>query len=294
MKPKKSPFLAVLFIGFLTVSFTTHPLFAQQKKVTVVRYYADPSDVITHFYYRKLLHMALEETKKQYGPYKLEPVLKDVTQRVAFRHLRVGEGVDVVYSMMSVARAWVLKAIKVPLSKGYIGCRLIMVNKSDKNLFADVTNVDQLNNFRLGQEYDWPDTQILESNGVDVVKSQTYDSLFTMLKDHKIDGFPRGIYEINYEIEHHPGMHFTVANGIYIKYPTDMFFYVKKDNLALAHRIRDGLLAGMKDGTFDRIFRENIQPSIDEAHLDKRHVIQLKNPEYKKLMKESPLTSKTR
>lgn len=292
MEPKKSPLLAVLVIGFLTVFLTTSSLYAQQKKVTEVRYYADPSDVITHFYYRKLLRMALEETEKQYGPFKLEPVLKDVTQRVAFRHLRVGEGVDVVYSMMSVARAWVLKVIKIPLSKGYIGCRLIMVNESDKNLFANVTSVAQLNNFRLGQEYDWPDTQIFESNGVNVVKSQTYDSLFTMLEDHKIDGFPRGIYEIDYEIKHHPNMHFTVANGIYIKYPTDMFFYVKKDNLALAHRIRDGLLAGMKDGTFDRIFRENVQPSIDAAHLNKRHVIKLSNPEYEKLMKESPLTSK--
>ena len=87
-------------------------------------------------------------------------------------------------------------------------------------------------------------------------------------------------------------MHLAIANGIYIKYPTDMFFYVKKDNLALAKRIREGLLAGMKDGSFDRIFKENVQPSIDAAHLEKRHEIQLANPQYKQLMKNSPLTTK--
>ncbi len=279
-------------MSFWAVFFIAGPLYAQQKKVTLVRYYADPSDAITHFYYRKLLHMALEETEKQYGPFKMEPVMENVTQRVAFRHLRVGEGVEVVYSMMSTAREWVLRTIKVPLSKGYIGCRLILVNQSDKNLFADVTNKDQLNKFRLGQEYDWPDTQILESNGINVIKSQTYDSLFTMLENHTIDGFPRGVYEINYEIQHHPEKHLVVANGIYIKYPTDMFFYVKKDNLALAKRIREGLLAGMKDGSFDRIFKENVQPSIDAAHLGKRHEIKLANTKYKQLMQGSPLTTK--
>ncbi|HKI44630.1 MAG TPA: transporter substrate-binding domain-containing protein [Balneolales bacterium] len=292
MKLKKHVFLTVSAMIFWAVLFIAGPLYAQQNKVTLVRYYADPSDVITHFYYRKLLHMALEETEKQYGPFKMEPVMANVTQRVAFRHLRVGEGVDVVYSMMSTAREWVLRTIKVPLSKGYIGCRLIMVNQSDKNLFAEVTNKDQLNKFRLGQEYDWPDTQILESNGINVIKSQTYDSLFTMLENHTIDGFPRGVYEINYEIQHHPGEHLVVADGIYIKYPTDMFFYVKKDNLALAKRIREGLLAGMKDGSFDRIFKENVQPSIDAAHLDKRHEIKLANPQYKQLMQNSPLAPK--
>ena len=57
--------------------------------------------------------------------------------------------------------------------------------------------------------------------------------------------------------------------------------------MALAARIREGLVAGMKDGSFDRLFKENVQPSIDTAHLDKRHAIQLSNPEYERLMKDN-------
>ncbi len=277
----------LLFIVILFSLYMPRMVQAQPSDTTLVRYYADPSDVVTNFYYRKLLRMALKETEEKYGPFKMVAVMKDVTQRVAFKYLRVGDGVDVVYSMMSMARKWVLRFVNVPLSKGYIGYRLIMVNESDRNLFADVTNVDQLNKHLIGQEYDWPDTQILESNGVKVVESQTYDSLFTMLANRTIDGFPRGVYEIGYEINAHPQQHLAIANGVYLKYPTDMFFYVKKDNMTLAARIREGLVSGMKDGSFDRLFKENVQPSIDAAHLDKRHVIQLSNPEYERLMKDN-------
>ena len=172
--------------------------------------------------------MALKETEEKSGPFKMVPVMKDVTQRVAFKHLRVGDGVDVVYTMMSMARKWVLRSVNVPLSKGYIGYRLIMVNESNENLFAGVTNVDQLNKLRIGQEYDWPDTQILESNGVKVIKSQIYDSLFTMLENHTIDGFPRGIYEIDYEIKAHPKLHLAIANSIYLKSRPTCFFMSRR------------------------------------------------------------------
>lgn len=289
MKYTRKSIRIFFFIAILFSLYMPGIVRAQKSDTTVVRYYADPSDVITNYYYRKLLRMSLQETEAKYGPYKMKPVMEDVTQRIAFKRLRLGDGVDVVYSMMSMARKWVLRAVNVPLSKGYIGYRLIMVNKADKNMFSNVRNVDQLNKFRLGQEYDWPDTQILESNGVRVVKSQTYDSLFSMLAHHAIDGFPRGIYEIDYEVNAHPKLNLTVANGIYLKYPTDMFFYVKKDNLALATRIKEGLLAGIKDGSFDRLFKENVQPSIDNAHLDRRHAIELSNQEYEELMKDGTM-----
>lgn len=278
---------AVLTLWLMCVAALINKAYAYQKDTTFVRCYIDIGDVITHHYYRNLLNMALKETQAQYGPFKVIPVMKDSTLRQGFRDLRTGRGIDVMYSMMSFARKWVLKAIKIPLTKGYIGYRLIMVNQADKNQFANLTTVNGLKKFRMGQGYDWIDTQILKSNGLDVVTSRSYDSLLTMLSDHTIDGFPRGIFEIYNEVKDHPQMHFAVANGIYLQYPQDFFFYVKKDNLNLARRIREGLLAGMKDGSFDHLFDKYIQPFIDAAHLDKRHVIKLSNPEYDKLLKDN-------
>lgn len=286
MKPNSITTLGLCLMWLLSILVMVKPVYAQHANVTLVRYYDDPRDVVINGYYYKLLEMALKKTEKQYGPFKLELVMKHQVARDVLRHLRVGDGVDVVSSNMSLARAWVLRAVKVPLTKGYIGCRLIMVNQADKNMFKNVMNAEQLNKFRLGQEYDWPDVQILEENGVHVVTTQTYDSLFTMLANHAIDGFPRGVYEIASEIKERPKMHFAIANGIYLKYPEDFFFYVKKDNLALAKRIKEGLLAGKKDGSFDRIFREDIQPLIDAAHLGMRRMIKMSNPDYIRIMKD--------
>lgn len=288
MKFKKVFFFSVLLGGMVGILSAQTSVHAQD--VTIIKYYDDPRDVVIHDYYRKLLTMALDETKGKYGPFKVERVMKNADQRDAFRHLRVGDGVDVVCSIMSVARDWVLRAVKVPLSKGYIGYRLIMVTQPNKNIFDHVNNIKELNNFRLGQEYDWPDTQILKFNGIHVVPSRTYNGLFAMLANHDIDGFPRGIYEIAYEIKAHPHMHLAIADGIYLKYPQDFFFFVKKDNLALAKRIKEGLLAGKKDGRFDQLFKENVLPSIKAVHLEKRHAIELSNPQYYKMMQDSSLT----
>ncbi len=272
--------ISSLLLSTVIICLVIHESSAAQSKDTLLVRYYDYKNMKANRYCHELLNMALKETQQEYGPYKMVGVYPNLSQRVVLKRLESGDGVDLVCATISRARKWVLKAIKIPLTKGYIGYRLIMVNQNDKNLFADVTNADQLNRFRLGQEYDWPDTQILRENGVHVVTSQTYDSLFTMLNHHIIDGFPRGIYEITYEIKTHPKMNLAIANGIYLKYPLDSFFYVKKSNLKLAQRIKEGLLAGQRDGSFDRLFKEKMQPAIDAAHLDKRHAIKLANSTY--------------
>ncbi len=248
-----------------------------------VRYY-NYENVEANRYYAELLDMALRETEKEDGPFELQAVYPNTTQREALKRLRIGDGVDVIFTMSSMARSWVFKAIKVPLTEGYIGVRMILVTPAQKTHFVNITNLNELRLQKLGQGYDWPDTQILKENGLGVVTSQSNDSLVEMLFENKIDGFPRGVTEFKNVISKYPNHKMSVADGIYIKYPADMFFYVRKQNLSLARRLEKGLKASKKDGSFDRIFNKYMGSSIKAAQLEKRHAIILSNPEYNKMM----------
>ncbi len=269
--------------GVLIFLLTCVASFAQDT--LLVRYY-DYKDMPANRYYADLLHMALRETESQDGPFKLLPVYQNRTQRETLKRLRVGDGVDVIFTMSSMARRWVFKAVNVPLTKGYIGVRLILVTPENRYHFAKITNANELRQKKLGQGFDWPDTQILEDNGMNVVTSLSVDSLVDMLMENKIDGFPRGVTEFEGIISKYPHRKMVAANDIYIKYPTDMYFYVRKDNISLAERLEKGLKAGQKDGSFNKIFRKYLQPSIDAAHLDERHVIKLSNPTYTRMLKD--------
>ena len=270
-----------LLTGIFTLWMLTISCFAQDTML--VRYY-DYKNVEANRYYAELLDMALRETEEQDGPFKLQAVFPNTTQRDALKRLRVGDGVDVIFTMSSMARSWVFKAIKFPLTQGYIGLRMILVTPSNKSRFSKITSVEELRHQKLGQGYDWPDTQILKDNGLDVVTSHSNDSLVEMLFENKIDGFPRGVTEYEHVIHEHPNHKMVAADGIYLKYPTDMFFYVKKENLSLARRPEEGLKKGKKDGSFDRIFNKYMGASIKAARLEKRHAIILENPEYTEMM----------
>ena len=101
-----------------------------------------------------------------------------------------------------------------------------------------------------------------------------------MLADHRFDMFPRGVVEITHEIKafqpSYPNM--RIDSHLLIRYPYAQFFYVSKSDPLLAKRIRDGLEAMLKDGSFEALFREHFAQGIADLHLERRVVIDLKNP----------------
>jgi hypothetical protein len=56
-----------------------------------------------------------------------------------------------------------------------------------------VHSLADLKPMRFGQGSDWPDTAVLRDNGLQVVTSQNYASLFRMLDAGRFDLFPREV-----------------------------------------------------------------------------------------------------
>lgn len=274
-------YFLLVFCVSLTLGFS-HKLVAQQKaKPLVVRYLPPDEGVGSRSqYYSQLLKLALDKTVATHGAYELIPADKAMNQRDALKAMMQNQGIDVVHTMTDKTRERVLIPVRIPLNKGLIGVRLVMVNKKDKNKFLNVKTAEDLKPFNFGQGHDWPDTEILRFNDLKVVTSQDYSSLFTQLSDKNFDGFPRAVFEIWDEIQDHKDKNFDVADGFYIYYPTAMYFFVRKDvtGAALAKRLESGLRTAIKDGSFDKLFDSTMKTYLDKSSLKDRVGIKLKNP----------------
>jgi len=269
--------------GILTIVFLLFfaPLLIAQNETLMVRYLPPEEDIGWNSqYYSKLLELALDKTIDTHGPYELVPGDIAMNQRDALKAMMQGKGVDVVFTMTDKTRERVLLPVRVPLVKGLIGARLVMINKEDDRLFRGVANVEDLKEYSFGQGYDWPDTEILKYNDLKVNTAQEYPALFTMLDNGVIDGFPRAVFEIWDEILEHRDQEFALVDGFYIYYPSAMYFFVKKDmrGAELQKRLHTGLMEAIEDGSFDKLFNAQMGEHLKRAKLNERTAIILQNP----------------
>jgi hypothetical protein len=138
--------------------------------------------------------------------------------------------VDIVWSMTSREREQLVLPIRIPIYKGLIGWRLPLVHRDQLNLFAGVKNLDGMRGFEAGQGHDWPDTDILRSNGLAVQTSPNYEGIFLKLKAKRFDYFPRSVAEIWAEADLHAGNGIVIDPWIALHYPAAFYFFVNKEN----------------------------------------------------------------
>lgn len=223
----------------------------------------------------KLLRLAFDKAGARH---QLRASAIPMQQGRALTELARGGTVRVVWSMTSIEREAALLPIRIPIYKGLIGWRLPLVRAEEPDLLSGVHGMQELRHFTAGQGHDWPDTEILRGNGLNVVGVPRYDSLFQMLAMKRFDYFPRSISEIWAEAQQHRADGIVIDRNLVIRYPTAFYFFVNKRDTVLAETIRSGLEHAIADGSFDRLFCQHHVRVIEQARLKRRTVIELNNP----------------
>jgi hypothetical protein len=170
--------------------------------------------------------------------------------------------------------------VPIPIDKGLLGYRVALITRDEQAELDTIHDLAGLRTLRIGQGADWGDIPVYRAAGVPLVTASRYDLLFAMLADHRFEMFPRGIVEIMQEMKaFHPRYpEMQIDTHLLIRYPYAQFFYVNRSDPLLAKRILDGLEAMLKDGSFEALFRKQYSNGIADLHLDRRVVIDLKNP----------------
>jgi len=240
----------------------------------IVRYPAPESEVDRrHDYPRELLQLALSKTKTDY---RVEYSSIRMNQEREVLELEAGKNVEVSSIPSSAEREARLLPIRIPVNKGLLGWRIGLVRQGEQNLFAKVKTLKDLDGVRIAQGFEWPDTRILESNGIKVISGATYQGLFKMLVAGRFDYFPRSVLEIWSELDANPSL--EVEPRVALHYFYDAYFFVNKNNTTLAEDIRQGLEAAIADGSFDKLFQQHWGDRLRRARLAERTVIELRNP----------------
>lgn len=228
-------------------------------------------------YFVQQLQLALDHSPLK-GQYRLASYPREVTQSRAFGLMNAGE-IDLLWSMTDIKREEQFLPVRIPLTQGLLGYRVILINKRDEQNFARMS-AKELRQLPCHQGADWPDTTILTANHFKVRGVSDYKRIHLMLDKGNIRCFPRGILEAWGEIESKNLKNTMVDRHFLLVYPTDAYFFVHKNNQALADQLELGLRAAIADGSFARLLFSYPahRMALDKAELQHRQIIYLHNP----------------
>lgn len=212
------------------------------------------------------------------NPYTLAASQVRTQQGRSLRLLEHGGKIDIVWTVTSQTREEALLPVRIPIDRGLIGWRLLLIRPQDRALFAPVRSLPALAPLRAGQGHDWPDTDVLRANGLTVHTSTSYERLFQMLKRGHVQYFPRAVTEIWSELDAQSDQSLAVAEGVVLHYPEALYFFVNKSNVALASAVERGLRMAIADGSMQRLFQQHFGAAIARSALDKRTILTLDNP----------------
>lgn len=238
-----------------------------------------------------VLQAALERTSASHGPYSISPSREPLSIPRMLQELAMPGGrINVIARASDRELESRFQPIRIPIDRGLMGMRLLLVRKTDLPRFAAVRNLADLKRLSAGQGKGWVDSEVLAAAGISVVETPRPGSLLGMLVAGRFDFFPRALdeapreYDANRKL--HPGI--AIEPTLMLRYPLPRYFFVRRDAEGdkLAQRIRIGMEMMVKDGSLAALFQKHKGPLVARAQIGKRRIIDLPNPS---LPPETPL-----
>lgn len=235
-------------------------------------------------YAKGLLKLALSKVPTQY---EWDESIPNTTETRIVQMLEDGQ-MDIVWYATTEELERRLQPIRIPMYRGLLGYRVLMIKRGTQHEFNHIKTLEDLQEITLGQGRFWADTEVLTSNGLNVVKVLKYEGLFFMLDGDRFDAFPRGVHEPWSEIASRPELALEVEKNLLIAYTNPFYFFVSRSNPQLAQDLEEGLRIAIEDGSFNEYFFNDptVQDVVNKANLESRTIIRLDNPA---LPKATPL-----
>jgi len=204
-------------------------------------------------YFPQVLELALRKTEPTHGPFTIAAYPWPVSVERSVEELRSGKAINLIWTATNQSREQSLLPVRISLLRELNNYRLFLIRGNDQARFDQVQNADDLRKLRAGLAAHWSDTATMRGNGYNVTTSLHYNALFQMLALNRFDYFPRGLYEVWNEEQLHRDKGLRIEKNLMLYYPAPFYFFVNKNDTALAERIELGLRMAQEDGSFDRL-----------------------------------------
>lgn len=172
-----------------------------------------------------------------------------------------------------------LRAIRIPVFRGLLGTRLLIIRKEDQAKFKQVMSLDALRKFKAGSGELWADRFALESADIPVTTTAFGTQLWPMLRKKRFDYMPFGIFEAWQHFPKNSDI-LDIESSLVIHYPIAFYFYVNNDDDVLYKAIYEGMERAINDGSYDKhLFGTSLmQKAIKNTDIQSRRIIRLDNP----------------
>ncbi len=224
----------------------------------------------------KLIQVLIKASEDKYGPCRVRLYKHNIPARRIELYLENNEKIHVTSLTVKEERTARFRVIPIPIAKGMVGIRVLLVRKEEQYRFSNITDIQGLRGFVAGQGNGWLDTKVLKYNGLKVLTTDDVHHLQGMLVAKRFDYYPLGA--LGYRIKKQ--LPIAVESKLILSYPNMTAFYVNKNNTALAERIRYGLHKIIFSGELDQLFytHPDIKSTLDYLDMKNRVFIHLCNP----------------
>lgn len=294
-------FLLVCFALSLILAHLFNPTWANSASsvgstITPIRYW-NGTEARDRYEFALLL-LALNKTSENSPAYHISRLDDDLGSDRARHELAKGDLINV-YASPHRDKAGPIEQgiiqIPIPLLKGLLGYRSLVVRKQDLSVFSQVQSIRGLRGLRIGQGRGWPDVAIYKHNGFEVMDEGLFSNLFAMLELGRFDCLPLGVVEADATLAAFDGAKrgLVVEPNITLYYPWPVLFHVSGKHPELAARIERGLEMALADGSFDRLFDQHYGELVNFLRNKNDRILVLNNPTLPHTMglKEPQLTA---
>jgi len=278
------PLMAALWV--LMVGWAPNITMAQSASGTTLNLVVRPNKIegipASRTLKNQLLELILEKTKGEYGDFLISEYPHKIKQSRVISFIKQSETFRVIATMDSLNRRQDIRPIEIPIYKGLLSHRIFIIREEDQPLFSNIKTKEQLQALSAIQGHDWPDSDILQNAGFNVMRSPNYAGIFKMLRLNRGDYFPRGVHEPWQEVQKHKDKNLAVEKGLLIQYNAPFYFFVNYEDKELYSRIKEGFLMSINDGSFDRLFYNHpeVKNIFKNAEMSSRTIFRIKNSDF--------------
>ncbi len=255
---------------------------ALKPQVAEVQFWNGNKSSSRQLYERVLLEAALEVTREDYGDWSLQEDRRDLPSAEDEAGVFREWGFDVFGTVAGNTKLEHERKllVPVPLIKGLLGYRLLIIRAEDQPRFAAIQSADELRQLTLGIPATWADAELFRHNGYQVNEGGSFDELFIRLAAGEFDYVAFGANEIDSiwleRAAQVPGL--VRESELLLFYPFPVVFYVHPTKSHLANRLHDGLERLQETGEMDRLFTAYQGDPVGRLQLRERRLFTLENP----------------
>lgn len=233
-----------------------------------------------------LLTLALDKTRRDYGPYSLARVVRSYSTSRLRREINRGDVVNVhagPWRPLEASQELLPERslrVSVSIMKDLLGYRMLMIRRDDLARFQSMRHPDDLKAMVVGQAKGWVDVAVYRHNGYRVNDSAQPSTLFDMLAKKRFDFLPISVMDADTVLDARPDLadQLTVLPDVLLHFPLPIIFYVNIHEPEIAQRLQAGLALARQDGSFERLFKTSFARELQLIREVSARRFRLANP----------------